>query len=184
MICCTFIALLFGTIVWISRKLTFGAKQRQADPLHWTLKDARTGTPTAQAQGRKSFDWRVRRQSFRYALNGVKLVIQNEHSAWIHVAAAAMAVGAGAILHITASDWRWIILSICIVFASEVINSAIETVCDAVSMDHNTLIGQAKDMGAGAVLICSAMAFGIGAITFAPYVLSGHYLSLIEICRS
>ena len=43
--------------------------------------------------------------------------------------------------------------SVLIVWVVELLNSAIEAVCDAVSLEHQPLLGRAKDMGSAAVLV-------------------------------
>ena len=180
MICCTAIAILFGAAVWVSRALTQTGKKGVCDPLNWTLEDTKSEEGALSAPN--TFDWRERGQSFRYAINGVKAVVRHEHNAWIHLGAAAVAIGLGIVLQIDLSDWRWIILSITLVFAAEIVNTAIEAVCDAVTTDHHPLIGQAKDMGAGAVLICALAAVAIGVATLAPYVIDAQTPSLWDIC--
>ena len=49
-------------------------------------------------------------------------------------------------------------------------NTAVETVCDALHPDHNKLIGIAKDVAAGAVLMSGVGAVVIGLLTFWPYL--------------
>jgi len=177
MICCTIIAFLFASGLWALRKFRLIPQTTNANPLEWTLDQA-----TEQVQSGEHFDWRARAHSFRYAFNGIKLVFQREHSSWIHLGAAAIAIVFGILLKIDLNAWRWIALCIGLVIASEIINTAIERACDAISTDDNPLIGQAKDMGAGAVLICSISALIIGALTLAPYVGDVGNPFLLDIC--
>jgi len=154
MICCTIIALLFGSVIWAFRKLPFVGHLGPSDPLAWSLADVDTN-----GQGTQPFSLRVRAQSFRYAYNGVKVVLCGEHSAWIHLFVAAVAIALGLYLNIDLEAWRWIILCIGLVIFSEILNTAIEAVCDVVSPQYNAVIGLAKDMGAGAVLLVCKIAF-------------------------
>ena len=43
---------------------------------------------------------------------------------------------------------------VALVLVVELLNSAIEALADAISIDHNPLLGRAKDIGSAAVLIC------------------------------
>ena len=51
-----------------------------------------------------------------------------------------------------------LLCSLIIVLIVELLNSAIEAVCDAVSLESNLLIGRAKDLGSAAVLLSLLMA--------------------------
>jgi diacylglycerol kinase (ATP) len=62
---------------------------------------------------------------------------------------------------------RWAALamigSILLVLIVELLNSAIESMADAISTDHHPLLGRAKDMGSAAVMLSLLLA----AITWA-----------------
>ena len=49
------------------------------------------------------FTFRKRLASFRYAFNGIRLLIQKEHNAWIHCFAKDLAAGAVLIMAIAAA---------------------------------------------------------------------------------
>ena len=51
-----------------------------------------------------------------------------------------------------------LIVSILAVLVVELLNSAIEAIADAVSVEHNELLGRAKDMGSAAVLFSIVIA--------------------------
>lgn len=53
------------------------------------------------------------------------------------------------------SRLHWLILvgTLLFVLFAEIINSALEALSDSVTLDHNPLIGRAKDMGSSAVFI-------------------------------
>lgn len=57
---------------------------------------------------------------------------------------------------------RWSALamsaSILLVFVVELLNSALEAIADAVSLEHHTLLGRAKDLGSAAVMVSIAVA--------------------------
>jgi len=57
------------------------------------------------------------------------------------------------------------------VFTAEVLNSAIEALCDTVSQDFKVNIKYAKDVSAGAVLISALVSIITGLIVFLPYIM-------------
>jgi len=89
----------------------------------------------------------------RYSLAGLRAAIRHEAAFRQE-----LAVGVPLVLlaPFIAPD-RWaalaMIASILLVLIIELLNSAIETVADAVSTDHHPLLGRAKDMGSAAVML-------------------------------
>lgn len=109
-----------------------------------------------------------RLQSFIHAFNGLKLLFKEEHNAKIHLAAALLAVTFGFVLNVSATEWLVILLCIALVVSLELINSAIENLCDFVSPKKDVRIKNIKDLAAGAVLWSAILAFIIGVIIFVP----------------
>jgi len=124
----------------------------------------------AKSGGASRFSLAARCRSFRYAANGIVLMLRTQHNAWVHAVATVVVVIAGWRLGVSASDWRWLVFAIAMVLAAEGFNTAIESVCDLVSPDYHALVEKAKDVAAGAVLVCAIGAALIGALTFWPYV--------------
>jgi diacylglycerol kinase len=116
------------------------------------------------------FSIAARLRSFHHALNGLRYLLRSEHNARIHLACALVVVVAGWWVGLSAADWRWITLAIALVWFAEAINTAIEFVCDLVSPGHHASVAIAKDIAAGAVLICAGAAAVIGCLTFWRYV--------------
>lgn len=112
----------------------------------------------------------ARVKSFRYALAGVGFMLRTQHNAWLHLAATVTACAAGAALEVSAEDWRWLIVAIVLVWVAEAMNTAFEHLCDVVSPEFHVSVQRSKDVAAGAVLICSIGAVGLGALTLAPYL--------------
>ena len=111
-----------------------------------------------------------RTKAFAYAIAGLIYVFKTAHAIWIQTAIAACAVFVGIYLKISASDWRWIALAIALVWLTEIMNTAVESVCDALHPEHHPMIGKAKDAAAGAVLMAGIGAVVIGVLTFWPYL--------------
>jgi diacylglycerol kinase len=119
-----------------------------------------------------NFSINQRIKSFKYALNGLKLLLKHEHNAWIHSFAAIVVVGCGLFFGLSANEWIVVLFSIGLVFVLELINSAIEQLCNAVSLDYHPLIKNAKDLSAGAVFIAALVAAIAGLIVFLPKVVA------------
>lgn len=118
------------------------------------------------------FSWKKRALSFKYALNGIKRLVSCEHNAWIHCVAAIMVVIAGFIFHISSTEWLVVVICIGMVLAAEGVNTAIEYLADAITVAPNEKIKHAKDVAAGAVLICAITAAVVGLMVFVPHIIA------------
>ena len=118
----------------------------------------------------EKFSWTKRLASFRYAFNGLKILIREEHNARIHLFAACCVLIAGAVFKISLSEWIAVIFCIGWVIALELINSAIENTADFISKEKNETIKKIKDLSAGAVLIAAIASAVIGLIIFLPKI--------------
>lgn len=120
---------------------------------------------------RSRFRLTARAASFRHAIRGIIHLVRTEHNAWIHAASTVAVIASGVLLHVSLADWRWLVLSIALVWMAEAFNTAIEGLCDVVSPDHDDRIGRVKDVAAGAVLTCAGAAAVMGVITLLPYLI-------------
>lgn len=118
----------------------------------------------------RPFSARARLASFVYAGNGLRQLLRQEHNAWIHLVASLAVLAAGCALRIDWPDWRWLILSIALVWMAEAFNTAVEQLCNRISPGHDPVIGRVKDIAAGAVLVAAIAAALIGTATFLPYL--------------
>lgn len=115
------------------------------------------------------FTLAARIKSVKYALNGILIMIKSQHNAWIHALATIIVCVISFYFGLTKSEWCWIVLAIILVWITEMLNTAIEFLADAVSPNYHPLIGQAKDVAAGAVLISAIGSIIIGMIIIVPY---------------
>lgn len=116
----------------------------------------------------QEFSLKKRIQSFSYAWNGLKILFSEEHNARIHLAVTLIVITIGLAFEISISEWILLCLVIGLVFACEILNSAIENICDLVSPDYNEYIKKAKDLGAAATLVSAVIAVIIGSLIFIP----------------
>jgi len=119
--------------------------------------------------------WNQRATSFRHAIRGILLVARTQPNAWIHLVATIAVIGAGLLLHVSHGEWIALVFAIGLVWTAEALNTAIEFLADEVSLENRERIGNAKDAGAGGVLLASITSAIIGLIVFIP-----HLLALIE----
>lgn len=111
-------------------------------------------------------------KSFGYAGHGIRLVFGSEPNMKIHLIIATLVVICGFIFKISLTEWMLCLLCIGVVFSAEMMNTAIENVVDLASPEHHELAGKAKDIAAGAVLICAVTSAIIGLLIFIPKGLS------------
>lgn len=103
-----------------------------------------------------------------HAVNGILETLRSERNFKIHMGFCCVAVALAWLLDIALAEWLWILLCIAFVFASELLNTAIESVTDLASPTHHELAKKAKDAGAGAVLIAAVFSAVVGFIIFGP----------------
>ena len=107
--------------------------------------------------------------SLEFALTGIFTAFKEEKNMRSHVLSAVAAIIAGLIFRISATGWLFLLLSIFLVIAFEIMNSAVENVVDLASDYHFSMRAKnAKDMAAGAVLVVSGFAVITGLIIFLP----------------
>ncbi|MBK8562959.1 MAG: diacylglycerol kinase family protein [Saprospiraceae bacterium] len=112
-----------------------------------------------------------RLNSFRYAFAGIADLVASQPNAKLHLAAAAVAIGAGFYFKIDRMEWCLVAMAIASVLAAEAFNTAIEHLTDLASPDHHPLAGKAKDVAAAAVLLTAIGAAAVGCIVFLPKLL-------------
>lgn len=115
-----------------------------------------------------NFSIQARLRSFVYAGRGIRTMLASQHNARIHALATLLVVGAGLLLSITRIEWLILILTMVSVWTAEALNTALEFLCDVASPDFHPLVEKAKDVAAGAVLICAAGATATGLFVFGP----------------
>ena len=112
-----------------------------------------------------------RKQAFGYAFKGIYSMFMTEAHAKIHLLATICVITCGIIFKI--ERWEWCAVLICIggVLMAEAINTAIEKIADAITKERHPLIGAAKDIAAGAVLLLVIAAIATGLIIFIPHMI-------------
>ncbi len=107
-------------------------------------------------------------KSFAVAFEGIWTAFKSELHMKIHLVFAIAALLACWFLQVEA--WGWCVVIICIgmVFSAEVLNTALEALCNKVSEEYDPLIKIAKDAAAGAVLVLAITSVVVGLTVFVP----------------
>lgn len=108
--------------------------------------------------------------AFKHALNGAAHFIMQDRNGRIHFFVALFVIAAGIYFGITATEWSILLLCIAIVISFEMMNHAIEALCNVVHEAHHPLIKTVKDVSAAAVLWSVIASVVIGLITFIPKI--------------
>jgi diacylglycerol kinase len=105
-------------------------------------------------------------KSFVNAFRGIAHALKTERNMRIHAAALFFVIFAGIIAGLNALEWGLIALACGMVFGAELINTALERLCDGLEPGRSTVVKNVKDLAAGAVLICAAAAICIAVAVF------------------
>ncbi|MEK9155939.1 MAG: diacylglycerol kinase family protein [Patescibacteria group bacterium] len=117
----------------------------------------------------KKFSLKRLARSFNYALRGVIFLLTSEQNARIH-AVLTIIVGVGAyIFGVTRLEAAVLFMAVVLVFAIEIINTAIEKIFDVLHPENHEVIARIKDAMAGAVLISAIIATVVAMLIFLPY---------------
>ncbi|HXS54942.1 MAG TPA: diacylglycerol kinase family protein [Hanamia sp.] len=111
-------------------------------------------------------------KSFLFALRGLKDCFLHEKNFQIQFIINLLVVGAGFFFSISATEWISVLLCCAVVLSLEILNSAIEKLCNLVCPTFNLTIRKVKDMSAGAVLLAAILSVVIGCIIFIPKIIS------------
>ncbi len=112
------------------------------------------------------------RKSFSYAVRGLMLAWREEQNFRLEVLVAVAVLGSAWWLRLTGGQSAIIILCITIVLSAEVLNTALEDLCNKVEPRHDPVIGNVKDLMAGFTLLVSLGSVAVGILIFTLHFLS------------
>lgn len=104
--------------------------------------------------------------SFNYAVQGLIYSLMSQNNMRFHYVVAAIIIFAMLFFDLTRTESAIIFISISMVVAAELINTAIESVVDLVTDEYHELAKVAKDVAAGAVVVTALNAAVIGYLLF------------------
>lgn len=110
-------------------------------------------------------------KTFANAFNGVQYFFKNERNGKIQAGTAILVLIAGFYLKLSSTEWIIILVCIAAVIGLEMLNSAIEQLCNLVHKEYHPSIKIIKDMAAGAVLFAAVISATAGLIIFLPKII-------------
>lgn len=119
------------------------------------------------------------RQSFQYALRGVLLCMRSERNFRIHLTAACYVTVFALLGRLEVTRFAMLALCFGVMMGAELMNTAIERLCDWKAAGYDRTVRDAKDIAAAGVFVCAVACAVIGVLFFAPLV-PGLVLSVLE----
>jgi diacylglycerol kinase len=108
--------------------------------------------------------------AFKYALAGLAYFFRHERNGRIQSIIAIIATVTSVLLRISKGEWIMVLFCIGAVLSAEMMNSALEKLCDHLHPSFHPQIKIVKDVAAGSVLFISLISALIGAMIFAPKI--------------
>lgn len=108
--------------------------------------------------------------SFGWAMNGIRTVWREEVNFRIEISIGILVVLFGIYLRLLVLEWMIIAACIGAVLAAEILNTAIEDLCNKVEPNTDPVIGKIKDIMGGLVLVVSITSVVIGLLIFTDYL--------------
>jgi diacylglycerol kinase len=110
-------------------------------------------------------------RSFAYACNGLRICFVTEQNFRIHTLLAVVVSIFAFVFQISAIEWIATGFCIAFVIAMEMLNTAIEKLCDMVHKEVHPGIKRVKDISAAAVLVSAVFSLATGLIIFLPKII-------------
>lgn len=112
----------------------------------------------------------ARLRSFGFAVAGLIYAVKTEGNARVHLLATLLVIALGFGFGVSRFEWMALVTAMGLVWLAEMLNTALENLCDFVAPKRSDAIKRVKDVGAAGVLAAALAAAGIGALVFWPYI--------------
>ena len=106
-------------------------------------------------------------RSFEHAYRGMIYAVRTQRNMRFHVVVAVVVLVASLFVGVSRIELAFLILTILLVFVTELFNTAMEFVVDLATKEYHPLAKLAKDVSAGAVLVSSVGAVLVGYLVLA-----------------
>jgi len=106
-------------------------------------------------------------RSFEHAYRGMISAVRTQRNMRFHVVVAVLVLVASLLVGVSRIELAFLILTILLVFVTELFNTATEFVVDLATKEYHPLAKLAKDVSAGAVLVSSVGAVLVGYLVLA-----------------
>lgn len=110
-------------------------------------------------------------KGFVFAWAGIRYGITTQRNMKVHFVCTILAILISFWLGMSATEWAVLFLTLSGVMTCEMVNTALETTLDLISLEQHPLIRIAKDVSAGAVLIQAVFSLLIGICLWGPKLL-------------
>jgi diacylglycerol kinase len=109
--------------------------------------------------------------SFRFAVHGLTTVWREEYNFRIEVLCAVVVLLFACYFQFTFVESALCIFAVVLVLTAEIVNTAVEDVCNKIESNHDPVIGKIKDVMSGFVLVSV-----VGAVIVGGLVAWHHFL--------
>lgn len=109
--------------------------------------------------------------SFINAANGIWTAIITQANIRIHLVVGSIVLFSAVYLQLSFDDVIDLVFAVSLVITAEMVNTSLEFMSDAITLEHNENIKRAKDVASGAVLISAIFAAIIGIMIFLPKII-------------
>ena len=111
-------------------------------------------------------------QSISFALNGIQKGFSKEKHFKVHSFFAVVVIISGIFFNVSTNEWVLLLICIGTVVSAELINTAIEELCNIICTEAHPGIKLVKDLAAAAVLVVVVSAAISGLVIFIPKIIS------------
>lgn len=112
------------------------------------------------------------KKSFAFAWAGIRSCFQSEPNFRIHLVLAIVVLVFSLVFKISTIEWMAVCFCIAFVLTMEMLNTALEKLCDVVHKEVHPGIKKVKDIAAGAVLVATFFSLITGIVIFLPKIIS------------
>ncbi len=112
----------------------------------------------------------ARLRSFGFALHGLGYGVRTQGNMRVHLLATLLVAALGWGVGVSRMEAAALVGAVGLVWMAELLNTAIELLCDYVEPARAKAIRHTKDVAAAAVLVAAGAAAVIGGLVFYPYL--------------
>ena len=112
------------------------------------------------------------RNTFKNARKGFRLVLKSERNVRIHLIVGSIVIALATLLQFCVIKFAILLFAISSVIVAEMFNTAIEFTLDSYYHNrYNKMVGMAKDISAGAVMLATIISVAVGCLLFGQAII-------------
>ena len=110
--------------------------------------------------------------TFRNARKGFRLVVKSERNLRVHLIVGSIVITLAILLQFDLIKFTILLFAISSVMVAEMFNTAIEFTLDSYYHNkYNKMVGMAKDISAGAVMLATVISIAVGCLVFGQAII-------------